>query len=135
MFGFGKHSKLYIRNQMNTVASITSAVAAATAAAPLFYNGIPKLGTRYVVDTISRDLNIWVHYAVVWNGTLQTLYVNGAQVASATTPAYGGDTDPLFVGTYNTGAGFFSGYLDDAIQYNRALTSADILAVYNVIKN
>ena len=41
-------------------------------------------GTNYVVSSISLSVNTWYHTAVVRIGTTMTLYLNGANVGSAT---------------------------------------------------
>ena len=57
------------------------------------------------------------------------LYVNGTQVATT------GDTGTVSIGTVKIGtftSGFYvNGLIDDVRLYNRALSAAEVLAIYN----
>lgn len=104
-----------------------------------FISGKLKFSTwhgsdAYVSDTI--PLNTWHHSCLVYNGSVLKSYVDGEYYKSIN---YGSiNTEPIstFVGlwdkTYNpTYAGKFEGELDEFMVYNYALTSSDILALYN----
>jgi len=82
------------------------------------------------------DLNTWVHLVGVYNGTTIILYKNGVQVLSA--PASGAmlsETSPLVIGAGDNGTNgiseFVNANLDDTSIYNRALSAAEVLALYN----
>jgi hypothetical protein len=61
-----------------------------------------------------------------------TLYVNGAVAGTtAFTGAIPANTLTLHLGADSTGASLFDGAIDEARIYNRALSAANILALYN----
>jgi len=86
--------------------------------------------------TINPD--VWTQVGVAFDGSMEKLYVNGQVDATAynsfnTTP----DTDPGFIDTvggavspYNS----FDGSIDDVRIYNRALSDAEMLGLYNQTK-
>lgn len=104
-------------------------------------HGKPVFTTNYangISDMDSGDGNVlspgqWKHLVFVHDGTDNKIYMNGVQVASKAVP---GDlnrtTHPLGFG-YNPidGGNYFDGDLDEVQLYNRALTAAEILALYN----
>lgn len=80
------------------------------------------------------------HVAGVYDSLSQTvkLYVNGEEVASSTTgtiPAsIGDDAGRFHLGAEDsttTAANFFDGHIDDARVYSRALTPAEVAALYD----
>ena len=73
---------------------------------------------------------VWSHVAVTGTGTTTTLYINGVQVASANASAFAGiyPTNNLFVGCAN--GNYYKGSIDDPRVYNRALSAADVKALY-----
>lgn len=99
----------------------------------------PVSGTSVTLtDTTIRGANVWTHYALTYDGTTATLYVNGTSVASDSTVVYIGETGTLnagglCIGDYNsTRAGTPSGaYFDMIHTYNTAYSSSQITAMYN----
>jgi hypothetical protein len=81
--------------------------------------------------------NLWHHVAYVVNASGSNLYVDGVQKGSlGWTGTAGPQTtiQPIHLGHYpgaNGGAEYFPGALDDVRIYNRALSTADILILYN----
>jgi len=77
----------------------------------------------------SGDLNTWVHVAGTFDGSKWRLYRNGPEVAS-TTSSVGAPVvnDNWLIGaSKGTGLGeFFTGHIDDATIYNRALSGSEI---------
>jgi hypothetical protein len=62
------------------------------------------------------------------------LYVNGELAASATsfvTSLYSGGGSHLNIGRYPGGTNYFQGWIDEPEVYNRALTRAEIKAIYD----
>jgi len=89
-------------------------------------------GGAKVSDPVALVDDVWFHYVVTYDGTSDAmiLYRNGAQVASGTAPAFTDQT--LFVGGFTAASGnFWDGYLDDVRVYDYALSSDQILALYN----
>jgi hypothetical protein len=78
------------------------------------------------------DLTNWHQHGVVWNGTLITYYYDGLLVGagwSQVAPS-AGNTSSLFFGTFGNGGDFLNATIDDVRIYNRALTAADMSALY-----
>jgi hypothetical protein len=80
--------------------------------------------------------NQWYHLAVVYDGTqvapITTLYVNGTadgppQPAQSTLTS---NLEPLLIGSLQNGGGTFIGMIDEVAIWTRALTPAEISAVY-----
>jgi hypothetical protein len=80
----------------------------------------------------------WYHLAYTYDGATlqQVLYVNGAAVAIGTGyRGVGYDAHPMLIGSDNDNGvqnGFFSGQIDEASIYNRALGLNEIASIYNV---
>lgn len=81
--------------------------------------------------------NLWHHVAVVFSGTTCSLYVNG--VAAATNAAMSLFPDSLnaplmenanYLGCGNAG-NYFQGVIDDFRMYNKALSAAEVTALFN----
>ncbi len=77
-------------------------------------------------------LNTWYHIALSWNATTMYGYFNGNLVNSAgytnTSSSGGGST----IGSQSPA--YFAGEIDDVRVYNRALSAAEIAAIYNAQK-
>lgn len=82
-------------------------------------------------DGVSLPLNTWTHLCVAYNGTMQTVYVNGV-VDSTQTP---GGSRATTLNSFKIGkqssanlafSYFFHGRVDDVRVYAGALTAADI---------
>ncbi len=104
----------------------------------------PASGTAYnVASTVKCPVGVWAHVAVTynWNGTYgtATIYLNGSAVGTGTNLPYNpslslGSTTDNFVGysRWPSNTNGFGGVLDDVRFYNRALTTADIMALRGV---
>jgi len=92
-------------------------------------------GTTNVNSTTVVPKNTWSHVAVTINGTDITFYFNGsvdgtASVASNSRASMG--STPYGYGAISdTGTEGFSGFIDSASVWFRALSSAEISALYN----
>jgi hypothetical protein len=87
-------------------------------------------GNGNLISTTVPPLNTWVLVTATINSGVATLYMNGAQVATGPLSASLPTIAPLYFGTqYGTGAGVF-GLIDDVRIYNRALSAAEIAAMY-----
>jgi len=98
--------------------------------------------SRFVV-TGTGDLSDgnWHHVVAAWDGTtdadMAKLYVDGAEDDSETADSTESSsaTYDLFIGKFNTPYdNFYDGLLDDIRIYDRALTAAEVLAIYNNTK-
>ncbi len=88
------------------------------------------------------SIGVWQHVALTWDGATITTYVNGVSVGET---QYGTELAPndesLYIGMDVGGAGIFGetwsqieylkGYLDDLRIYNRALSAAEVKALYD----
>jgi hypothetical protein len=96
------------------------------------FNGFVQLpsGEAVVFGTTTAQLNTWYHVAMTHDGLKLRLYVNG--VLEGALDAVGDvvpTSNPLGIGGNIRGA-FFQGIIDEAQIFNRALTDAEILAIY-----
>ena len=74
-------------------------------------------GTSYT-STGRVQANVWTHVATVRSGTTLTFYINGSASGTATVSGVisGATTNPIFIGTKDTGSGSIYGtvgYIDD----------------------
>ncbi|MDB5166737.1 MAG: hypothetical protein JWM37_809 [Candidatus Saccharibacteria bacterium] len=100
-------------------------------------NGISWNAGAYTFSGGVVSVGRWQHAALVIDLTnsIGRLYLNGAQVASSVlaTPISAYNTNPLYVGAYKNNASgataeYFSGSIDDARIYMRALSANEIAA-------
>jgi hypothetical protein len=93
--------------------------------------------TTHTLDGPALAANAWSHLAVVFSNTTCTLYLNGLAVAA--NPAMTLFPDSLnaplmenanYLGRGNAG-GHFQGVLDDFRMYNKALSAAEVTALFN----
>ncbi|HUX35523.1 MAG TPA: LamG domain-containing protein, partial [Candidatus Paceibacterota bacterium] len=86
---------------------------------------------------------VWYYIAGVYSGanTTATLYINGAFAGSSTAPSsLKVSTTSLSIGAdHDNGVGepayrLFNGLIDDVRIYNRALSAAEIMSLYNATK-
>ncbi|MEY2432673.1 MAG: hypothetical protein QOC92_2398 [Acidimicrobiaceae bacterium] len=67
------------------------------------------------------------HVTGTYDGTMQRLYVNGTEVASAAlTGAASATTNPLRLGSWDGTGEYYKGVVDDVAVYNKALTAAQV---------
>lgn len=93
-----------------------------------FYNG----AYRSCTSSQSIPTNKWTHVMCTWSNNQWKLYINGSYEKSCT---HSGQTPPwlgyvLHIGAL-VGGENFDGIIDDVRIYNRALTSSDVMALYN----
>jgi hypothetical protein len=82
--------------------------------------------------------NTWTHAAVVCNAGVFTVYKDGVSVAASanfSVTAMGNRTAPVNVGYRQgwrgrRGGGYFTGDVDEVRIYNRALSAAEVQAIY-----
>jgi hypothetical protein len=76
-------------------------------------------------------LHTWYDVCLIYNGTSQTLYINGSSVASHASGASPGSSQPIYIGSNGVNS-FFSGALDDVRIYNRALSPQEVQTLYDL---
>ena len=86
-------------------------------------------GETEVVSTDQVPFNTWTHVAGVWDGSNLKIYINGVldnSVSGAGNPV--ATSQPLYLGGYWDDLGNYSGLIDDAAVWSRALTAGEIAA-------
>jgi hypothetical protein len=81
------------------------------------------------------NLNEWRHYTSTYDGTVGSLYENGALIGTTNMSiALNNTTDPFNIGRWNGGSLDFSGKLGTIMTYNRALSAAEVKQNYDATK-
>ncbi|MBK8465326.1 MAG: fibronectin type III domain-containing protein [Chloracidobacterium sp.] len=91
-------------------------------------------GTRVTAVGQGLALNTWHHVAGTYDGSTAKIYIDGSLVGSAAGVGNPNNTStPFRIGSTNqTGQPrFFAGKIDDLSFYDRALSAAEILSLYN----
>jgi hypothetical protein len=89
-------------------------------------------GYAYLDGKTIIQFNTWYHVAMTYDGSTLKLYVNGAFDGSV--PGAGpipAKAVPLRIGGPSAGPWWFNGRVDEVSLYNRALSSSEVLAIYN----
>jgi hypothetical protein len=86
--------------------------------------------------SVTSTANTWYHLGFTWGGpgTTRYIYLNGTQVASGTPTgnlSIPDGTTSTYIGAVPRTSNFLQGKIDDAMVYNRALSAAEIQALYN----
>jgi hypothetical protein len=79
-----------------------------------------------LVTTTAPSTGTWHHVAYTWNGTSNTLYVDGVAVIATATAHDGAAVTGGFIGATSAVADFFNGSIDEVRIYDRALTAAEV---------
>ena len=96
-----------------------------------FQFGTNKQQSAWIWTTCPHTLGVWDHYVATYGLGIMKLYKNGVYQSQATY-TYGGAmavNQPLWIGRGVSGNNYV-GELDDAGIWNRALTQAEITALY-----
>ncbi len=92
---------------------------------------VGSAGTKTVCAPTPLPANAWTHLAATNDGSVLRLYRNGVMTSSAAvTGAPSTSTGTLQLGASRFGE-YFNGKLDEARVYNRALSAAEVLALFN----
>lgn len=102
-------------------------------------NWVIRIGGGTELDTgVTATLQEWTHIALTWDGTTAKIWINGGPGTIGSPPShfvvYSGFTaigSALYVGTSNTGSDIFNGLIDEISMVDRAMTGAEIVAIYN----
>lgn len=102
-------------------------------------NGDPA--PSVVVGGTTAAITNWIHVGVTLGNSTQTLYVNGQSQDTAATPfalsdrfgsmSFGAKLNDAQDGAAENYTGWLNGYLDDVAFFDQALTSTEMLQVYN----
>jgi hypothetical protein len=99
-------------------------------------NNALEYDLKFTDYLVSSDLNVWTCVLLTIKEDSCKFYINGSEVGNS---CFGNVFDapmtdygsPLTIGSSNVGLEFFSGIIDDIGIWNRALTPAEIQALYN----
>jgi hypothetical protein len=108
--------------------AVGAGVSVGTNGISVFEHGSAYLPALLVYDTAITN---WTHVAVVYSNQQPRLYINGALVRMGLTSLRSSYPSTCFGDAANLGYGFYSGLLDEISIYNRALTAAEIGAIFN----
>jgi hypothetical protein len=93
-------------------------------------------GTGFSSPTVTYPNNTWFQVAGTWNGSVDSIYING--ILNGSNPTTGGvpTGGNSFTSIGEAGYGGppyqpFSGLISNVRIYNRALTAAQVAAMYN----
>ena len=75
--------------------------------------------------------NVWHHVVGTYNGTIRSIYVDGAFANSNDVSNQFSLSSDIRVGGLNTDGNFFEGVLDEMIVWNRSLTYDEVSSLYN----
>jgi hypothetical protein len=88
-------------------------------------------GTGFNTPSICTT-NIWTNVIIAWNGSTQTVYVNGVSVQTVNQTSTVPDVNKaIYIGKVDNNTAFFNGNIDDIRIYNRAFSVTDITQLYN----
>ena len=97
-------------------------------------NGVSvvELGNSYMPALLVYDTPItnWTHVAVVYSNQQPSLYLNGVLVRTGLVSVRSSYPSTCF-GDNGLGFGFYAGLLDEVAIFNRPLTGAEILSIYD----
>lgn len=88
---------------------------------------------RFVGLANTVQLGVWQHIAATYDGSAMKLYIDGVEVANTPqTGAINPVADPIVIGrNYVVAEYAFDGQIDEVELFNRALSQAEIQAIYN----
>jgi len=94
-------------------------------------------GEQQINGTSALSTGVWHHVAVTRSGNTGQLYVDGVQVGQNTgmslSPASLGNTTNNWIGrSQYSGDAYLDGQVDDFRLYNRALSAAEVQALFNI---
>ena len=77
--------------------------------------------------------NTWYHLALVVSGSSYEGFINGVSFGTATNNNYTSSvTQTAHIGSYHGSNYYWSGEISDAKFFDKALTSAEVTAQYNI---
>jgi hypothetical protein len=99
----------------------------------LYFRPVVLLPSGYgVVDGKTQvQFDTWYHVAMTYDGAILKIYVNGALDGSvAAAGSIAPTSEPLRIGGPGSGPWWFNGGVDEVSLYNRALSDAEVQAIY-----
>ncbi|HKP38466.1 MAG TPA: LamG-like jellyroll fold domain-containing protein [Pyrinomonadaceae bacterium] len=93
---------------------------------------IPGVDHRTVRSNLPIPVNEWTHVAGTWDGSLMRLFINGVEQTEtvAVSPPINSGAGPTRIGSLGDNVYRFNGLIDEVEIFNRALSTAEIVALY-----
>jgi hypothetical protein len=89
-------------------------------------------GSGSTIHSSSLNANKWYNFACTYDGTTQTIYINGVDVVNTTVTKTISTTTNATIGKVSyTNALYFDGKITEVGAYNRALTPLEVASLYN----
>lgn len=87
-----------------------------------------------ISSPVYTDWDTWHLVTVTYDGANVKIYRDGALVATSgsETGNFPSSTSPFWIGKNSSGVDYINGSIDDARLYNRALSAAEVLKLYNL---
>ena len=105
-----------------------------TGCAGAYKLSVDHWGLPCVSSTVAVTPEAWNHVAMTFDGSVMQFYVNGVPAGSGTVPMFSYSIGTMDIGGNNVGGSTtrqsFNGLIDEAKQYNWALSNAEIQTVY-----
>jgi hypothetical protein len=93
---------------------------------------VPGVDHATIVSDSLIPVNTWTHVAGTWDGVTMKLFVNGVQQARTfdLAPPINGGVGPTLIGKQGSNINHFAGLIDEVEIFDRALSSQELLAIY-----
>lgn len=135
IIAYSTYGSIFLYSADSTAAQSFYQIGAATTA----YGGNVSGGYVAFAMGAAHNDDTWRHYVFVFDGvnSQAKLYVNGSQVGTTQTYTTQINSNPkkIFMGQYSSPPWNVNGYMDDLRIYNRALSAAEVAAIYNASAN
>jgi len=99
-----------------------------------FYVSKQNIAGTGILTNSAVTTGVWYHLVGISDGTNISLYLNGVQQGTTTAISFSGATQclaTLYFGKFYNNTEYFNGDLDEVGIWNRALSSDEVLALYN----
>lgn len=139
---YTKSALIYLTGSQSITGNIISSFGSGTTKHYWWFHNNINLGAghgtqlqAFVSDPNTTPQNVWVHYVLTYDNPSQTmrLYRNGTLVSSNTSASLnwsGGSGAGVQIGAFANNNNLI-GYIDNARVWNKALSDAEVLSLYN----
>jgi prepilin-type N-terminal cleavage/methylation domain-containing protein len=88
-------------------------------------------GSISLTSATTINTGTWYHAVMAYTGSSATLYINGAAESTDSSGVIVSNTNIVYIAMAIGGKQYFDGLIDDVRIYNRALSAAEVAALYN----